>query len=259
MSTARAPLLLTLLCALAGCAALTPQTYQLEQIHQTYTSEWVDAEFPPPSQQPGAVNGSGKFTHTLESIRNYKIQYGTDTRAAAHLTVLEGMIYLQSGSPGMAALLEPDVDAAREVLLTTSGVAARDVIIAVSYPYLVEGWSEIGKGGYDVMIERFTDAADGIADELANIPPDARAAVDVDSGGAYVATSAAIFYTWAGAVNPTPENKKAMAIKGEAVLGPWLSERERTAAVDGTFRDLEWGSRLRYLEWYAWLHDKAGV
>lgn len=41
MSTARAPLLLTLLCALAGCAALTPQTYQLEQIHQTYTSEWV--------------------------------------------------------------------------------------------------------------------------------------------------------------------------------------------------------------------------
>ena len=45
----------------------------------------------------------------------------------------------------------------------------------------------------------------------------------------------------------------------EAVLGPWLSERERTAVLGGTFRDLEWGSRLRYLEWYAWLHDKAGV
>ena len=205
------------------------------------------------------MNGRGKFSHTLESIRNYKSQYGTDTKQAAHLTVLEGMIYLQSGSPGMAALLEPEVEAAREVLVSTSGLASRDAIIAVSYPHLVEGWSEIGKGGYEVSVERFTGAADAIADELAKIPPDAHAAVDVDSGAAYVAASAAIFYTWAGAVDPTPENQQAMAIKGEAVLGPWLSERERTAAVDGTFRDLEWGSRLRYLEWYAWLHDKAGV
>ncbi len=35
MTTSRTVLLLALLCVLAGCAALTPQTYQLEQIHQT--------------------------------------------------------------------------------------------------------------------------------------------------------------------------------------------------------------------------------
>ncbi len=132
------------------------------------------------------MNGRGKFSHTLESIRNYKSQYGADTKQAAHLTVLEGMIYLQSGSPGMAAPLEPEVEAAREVLVSTSGLASRDAIIAVSYPHLVEGWSEIGKGVYEVWVERFTGAADAIADELTAIPPDARAAIDVGSGAAYV-------------------------------------------------------------------------
>ena len=169
------------------------------------------------------------------------------------------MIYLQSGSPGMAKLLETEVADAEQRLKSPAGVVTRDYIFAKCYPSLVNGWEAIYKKGVNVVPTDFSNPADTITSALNEIPEEERAAVDVDSGGAYVATSAAIFYVWANAAEPSDEMKRKMATKGKAVLRPWLSDQERTAVEQGTYKnkDLEWGSRLRYLEWYEWLRANA--
>jgi hypothetical protein len=142
-------------------------------------------------------------------------------------------------------------------LKPSDGTATRDYVFAVCYPHLVDGWKAIGKAvdNVEVGVEDFTRPAEKIVEELGTIGKDARASFDVDSGGAYVATSAAIFFTWAGAARPTADHKRAMAKKGRAALEPWLSDREK---VNAAAAGMEWGSRKRFVEWYAWLREKAG-
>lgn len=258
--TARFALLLVLV-VLAGCI-LTPKTYQLELIHQNYTTEWIDwssTSLPAATNNPQVVDGGGHFKNTLAGIKNYKQVHGNTSSIAAHLTVLEGMIYIQSGKPGMAKLLAPEVKEALPRLKSGGGVATRDYIFAMCYDSLTNGWAAIYKNGVDVTTEDFGKPADNITKKLNEIPKEARAAGDVNSGGAYVATSAAIFYVWAHAAAPAVIPLKDVATKGKAVLKPWLSDLEICAVEKGTYKnqDFEWGGRLRYLEWYDFLHNKS--
>ncbi len=252
---------LWLLIGLTSCQVITPRTYQLEQIHQTYTKEWVAAPVPRAGQSPPVGKGKGAFNATLQSIRNYEAQFGKGTREAAHLTVLEGMIYLQSGAPGMARLLEPEVAAAKDRLMSSGGVATRDYIFADCFPELVDGWSAVwgvNNGDRSVTASDFRAAADGIRDKLAKITPAQRAAAQEDSGGAYVATSGAIFYIWAASGGSPPLSEMARA--GRDLLDPWLTPTERSSAISGSYKrsDMEWGSRQRFVEWYAYLNANSG-
>lgn len=244
---------------LADCSTFVAKTYRLEQIHETYTSEWVKADLTRPSTSPGVPKATSTFGATLEAIRNYKTQYGADTREAAHLTVLEGMIHLQSGSPGMARLLIPEVETAKGRLRSSGGTATRDSLFAECYPELVAGWSAVFGGNNDdtsVVAKDFLDAAEGIREKLGRIKLRERALANVDSGGAYVATSAVIFYMWAYQADTGggPELSD-LAARGKEVLEPWLSEAEIRAAKDGSFEKagMNWGSRERYVAWYAFL------
>jgi hypothetical protein len=241
--------LLATLLLLVGCRFLTPQTWQLEQIHQTYTAEWSKAELPAAAAQPSATVSGADYRNTLTAIRNYRAAHPDDPRVLAHLTVLEGMIYLQSGQPGMARLIAPDVKAAIPELESSAGVATRDYLFARCFPDLVNGWEAVVTPVGDPAV--YENAANGIVSVLEEIRPEQRAAAEVDSGGAYVATSAAVFHLWAHAASPGTVSLKGQAAKGAAALGPWIADRERAAP------EMDWSSRTRYVEWYAWLVEQA--
>jgi hypothetical protein len=251
---------LAVVLATLSCSTLTPKAYQLEQIHQTYTAEWARAKLPDPgAAAPSPANQAQAFNATLAAIRNYKAIYGNTDAVAAHLTVLEGMIYLQSGHTGMARLMEQDIAEQSATFGSASGVATRDKLFAASYPALVDGWEAIFRKS--VNPKDFTDAADALVETLNQVNPGERASAEVDSGGAYIATSAAIFYLWSSSRDPVVHPKKQAATKGAAALKPWMSELEITA-VEGSSepfskRGLDFGSRQRFVDWYAWLYANA--
>jgi len=261
-------LILVFLASLSGCGTLTPKTYHLENIHHKYTDEWSEYSLQAltgPTVTSGINTGNGAFNNTLAGIRNYKKIYGEGSKVAAHLTVLEGMIYIQSGKTGMARLLVTEVRKAKEKLGNSAGIAVRDYIFADCYEELTSGWEAIYQvtiEGIDRKSDNFKNPADGIARKLTAISKDLRAQGDLDSGGAYVATSAAIFYLWAysaaqGAGNLTLQE---MAMKGKDVLEPWLSDDEISCVKQGiyTSKQFDWGSRQRYLDWYDYLLKKSG-
>ena len=99
----------------------------------------------------------------------------------------------------------------------------------------------------------FTNAADGIAAKLKDIDTKQRAKSDVDSGGAYVATCAAIFYVWGCEVHlPSPAKRKVAAANIMAVLGPWLDDSEKSAAAKDDFAGHVRNDRVRFVTWYQW-------
>lgn len=260
--------LVSLMVLMTGCNALTPKTYQLEQIHQNYTMEW--AEWSPLALSLAGANpaikiGEGSFKKTLAGIKNYKQIYGDASEVAAHLTVLEGMIYIQTGKPGMASLLSPEVIKAREKLKSATSVAARDYLYADCFDELTKGWGaiyQITKEGISKKPEDFIGPAGEISKKLSKISKETRAAADFDSGGAYVATSAAIFYLWAYFTSPEDSNfsLKDMSKKGKDILKPWLSQDEICSVEKGVYKneEFDWGSRRRYLDWYDYLQKKSG-
>ncbi|MGE3164105.1 MAG: hypothetical protein AB7O52_04325 [Planctomycetota bacterium] len=241
-----------------SCNALTPRTYQLEQIHSTYTQEWARTKLPQEGTAPALGSDREAFKATLAAIRNYKAEHGNTDAVAAHLTVLEGMIHLQSGHPGMARLLAKDIEDQRQLLESGSGLVTRDQLFADCYPALVDGWEAITKRSQDPQV--YSEAADRLVETLQAVDADQRAAAEIDSGGAYIATSAAIFYLWASSLDlTTPDSKKVAAEKGVAALKPWLSTAEIQAGEAGTAGEagLNWGSRERFVEWYEWLYATA--
>lgn len=239
-----------------GCNALTPKTYQLEQIHQTYTEEWVHAELPRQGATPPGPSNAGAFKGTLAAIQNFKATYGGDGPIGDHLTILEGMVHLQSGNIGMARLLEREM-VRKADRPATSVVMTRDQLIAACFPALVDGWEAIVDRSLDPA--RFSGAADAIAAKLQGLEWAERAAAELDSGGAYLATSAAIFYLWSSDRDPVGTPMKTAAQKGADVLRPWLHplEIEDAEARDLGSSETKWGSRQRFVDWHAWLHAKA--
>ncbi len=88
--------------ALAGCVRLAPRTTALKTIHQSYRTEFqqfLPLTIPAPgkimSEPIAPASDQPAFAQTLREIREYRLKYGEDSREAAHLKVLEGMIYLQ--------------------------------------------------------------------------------------------------------------------------------------------------------------------
>lgn len=262
------PLLLLLLPALllaSGCARLTPRTTALRSIHQTYRTEfdqYLQLTVPAPPAD-GAVNarpraageatGLAPFAATLREIRGYRIRYGE----TPHLTVLEGMIYLQTGQLGMARLLLPDLQRAADSLKQGDGAVARDQLLARNFEPLLAGWTALREPETRDAARRLAAAAAAIGAQLATLPR--TGAPEVDEGAIYLATSGAIFYAWVGKIISLQarEDRPCWCAKGRALIEPHLSESERRLARGIDYQSIPAG-RIRYLAWYNSLAVCAG-
>ncbi|NBO64507.1 MAG: hypothetical protein EBU88_06640 [Acidobacteria bacterium] len=256
-----------------SCAKLAPRSTALRQIHHTYRGEfdqYLQLTVPAPLADGTVSVGSrgaessapAPFASTLREIRAYRIRYGENNRESAHLTVLEGMIYLQTGQLGMARLLLPDLRRASESLGQGTGAAVRDRLLAQNFDSLLAGWTAIREPETRDSARRLAEAAGSIGIRLGS--PDRPGLErgfepEVDEGAIYLATSGAIFYAWVGKILSlqSREDRPCWCAKGMALIAPHLSETERRIARGIDFQSIPAG-RTRYLGWYNSLARCAG-
>lgn len=258
-----ATLVIILLC---GCAVLAPRTAALKSVHQTYRDDFAHWMVPSPADKPAPLSFSNQppFSATLQAIRNFRARYGEDSAEAAHLTVLEGMVYLQSGRVGMAKLIAAEVAKAGQHLQSATGKNVRDALFAENFADLLTGWEEINdeSDNDDATFtewQKLRDAANAIEQRLQQKIQDKKLAdADADQGGIYLATTAGIFYVWAYAYEKI-ENPQSAAVDKQTwftnareIIGSFLSSTEKEAAADPSLNQAATG-RLRYLLWYGWL------
>ncbi|MCI0490876.1 MAG: hypothetical protein L0229_30150 [Blastocatellia bacterium] len=258
--------------AFNGCARLTPKTTALKKIHESYRTDFqqfLQLSVPAPEREPKAPQSTPDqtaFANTLREIRDYRVKYGENSKEAAHLKVLEGMIYLQSGQFGMAKLVAPDVSNAQSSLKSGTGAYTRDQLLAMSFRDLIEGWEEIQKqfdtraGATGANVEVVQRAADNIKEKLDNLDKDRSklARPEVDEGAIYLATTAAIFYVWVYQLRSLqePDSKAQWFGKGQELIGRYLTETEKKAAEGASTTNVPAG-RLRYINWYGFLTREA--
>jgi len=253
-----------------SCAKLTPRTTALRQIHQLYRGEFDQyLQLPPSNREVSAKRGSDEkvspapFAATLREIRSYRIKFGEDNRESAHLTVLEGMIYLQTRQLKMARLLLPDIQQAAANLGQGSGAAVRDRLLAQNFESLLAGWGAIDEKRSAIDKARiFAKAADSIGANLASLDrlePARTSEPEVDEGSIYLAATAAIFYLHAGenAGYRSPGDDPCWCAKGMSLIAPRLSESERRLARSVDNQSISVG-RIRYLRIYSSLILCAG-
>ncbi|MFY9608694.1 MAG: hypothetical protein WAU45_08790 [Blastocatellia bacterium] len=266
----RIAIVLLFVVATAGCFRFSPKTTALKQVHKTYRTEFAEFMVPPPGADPQLQKPAANepaFAGTLQAIREYRTKYGEDSQEAAHLKVLEGMIYLESGRLGMARLIKPDVQNAQSKLKSGTGRYTRDELLAKCFGHLVDGWQEINdfNDNDDATIAehaKLEPAADGIKDQVEKLAKPMLAQPEVDEGAIYLATTAAIFYVWVFKLKSDaglPEVKKSIWFKkGSDLIGDYLSDSEKTAATGATETKGSQLGRLRYLDWYGFLVREAG-
>lgn len=250
-----------------GCAVLTPRTSALRQIHHSYRSEFM-AHMPtsvpsPRSNQSGRLpvkDTESAFVETLHRIRQYRLNYDGATVENAHLLVLEGMIYLQTGQFDRARELEADILQTVDNLRGKRGTWTRDSLFAAHFKYLLAGWSAaIQLSGREIE-PILSGAAEGIDKSLAHLRektpgrnglPEKAEGADEDQALLYIATSGAIFYDHVGRLLSFDDEKniKLKCEKATQLMTPYLSENERRLAIAGVYEAAP-KHRLRYLEWY---------
>jgi hypothetical protein len=194
---------------LMGCGVF-PKTTALSTLHDTYRREFIQAELPEAksvsleAKEPQGLQ-AGSFQETLAAIADYRRKYPDATKELSHLTVLEGMIYLQSRQFGLARLAAKDVEAAGKNL-SASESAPRDSLFAAVFASLVDGWEVIARhetGTPNINDkpkeygEILAQAADRMQQKLCEVKNAGRLrVVEGDQGASYIATTAAIFYFW---------------------------------------------------------------
>lgn len=257
-------LLLPLL--LGGCKAVLPRTAALQSVHEAYRDEFTKFVMIDPNKALTATAPEhGDFDVTLRRIRDFRASYGEDSPEEAHLTVLEGMIYLQTGRIGMASLISQDVSQKAAKLSSGTGQEVRDKLFAESFKFLVEGWGEIAEqnDGDDQLADwsKLREAAVGIETKLNDTNRFKFASAEVDAGGVYLAATAGTFNVWAAQRareqhQPNADQSRTNWYRESFfVIGRFLGPTERKAAHDESIqKDASPDSlaRLRYLYWYAW-------
>lgn len=296
-----------LLCSLAsaGCGpfgaparVLTPQTSRLKAVHDLYRQEFAksflpgngkvrDGKFPDGSF---CTPQDGAFSETLRAIRAYRVDYQREPKCAeqeagqcdpeashktlAHLTVLEGMIYLQSGRPGLASLMQNMVAAQKGQLISGAGVYTRDFIFADNFADLIDAWETVcrwDRSGPSLAEEdasRVSAPARRIGSRLAQYRQEGKLAyAEPDEGAIYMATAAAIFDVWAYKVlqdkcttnrGCEEDFQTKYFAHGRDLIAPHLSNTEKGGADHVDISQAPPG-RLRYILWYQFLKDKAGA
>ena len=135
-----APLALAIAVALGGCqwrenpaSRAAPETAAVEAVNSAYNAEFQaalpamqDNRFPP-----------GSFDRTLVAIRAARSR-ALAPEVAAHLSVREALVYLQTGELGRARAIAPEVAEAAGALGAESGPLNRDAMIAAAWPALLQ-------------------------------------------------------------------------------------------------------------------------
>ena len=259
----------------SGCvtSALTPQATELARVHDLYADEFAELAEPTaastgtaPQPAPGDA-----FARSLSAIHDFRLRHPTAAQELAHLKVLEGMIYLQSGRFGLAEAVLPEITAARAQLRSSTGRPTRDALFADNFPHLLAGWKAT-RGDDNRTWQTFENAGNAIAAslrEVQNLPPEQRANIEVDEGALYLASTAAVFYTWAAreiAMShdraQAPEKTRQWYQTARELIGGFLTPAERSATFDEDLSDdpklAPPRGRLRYVDWYHWLNGQIG-
>lgn len=254
-----------------------PVRTALDEIREQYKAEFAEAVFPEPGKEPllagAAMNGKG-FPKTLKAIRAVDRQYGTGLREHAHLTVIKGMIQLQTGQFRSASAMEPDIVKAAS-LLSSPPDLNRGGLVARNFKHIVAGWSEITKYNENLKARiggriypfpstnfgKIQAAADRISEDLRRHAKENPLLVkdpESDLGGLHVASIAATFYAKCAAQKREKKEKAVLYKKGSDLMGLFLTENEKNSAVRRQQMNPSISScHLRYLGWYGWLSKRA--
>ncbi len=283
-----------------GCTRLAPKSTGLRNIHNTYRNEFdqylrlgIPAAADSREETIKRINSASidltrqaAFSETLREIRYYRVMHGESTREAAHLTVLEGMIYLQTGQFSLASLLVPEIKKAEALLSENSGSMARDRLFAATFEALINGWGAISRSERRIsnllsrsaatpiatvpLYLQLANASTTIGKELETLRSNKKVIYqpEVDDGAIYLATTAAIFYLHVGEVmlfkypdesmkQQRQEEIACWCEKGRLLMAPFLSDSEKRIA-EGVDSVSAPPGRLRYLGWYKYLTGCAG-
>jgi hypothetical protein len=241
-----------------GGAASNSKAAALGSVHKIYQEEFAAVALPGPSQRPSAPTNEQAFQRTVAAINEFKKTHGTDGAEAAHLSVLEGMAYLQSGQIGRARLMREEVKQAAPKLRSSDGSYTRDELLARSFEPLLTGWEQVRNAGSGSNVSpsstQFKQAADGIEEVLTGLDARRLAAPEVDAGAKYLATSSAIFRVWYGSMQRA--QKAAAYQQGATLVGRFLSAEEKQAAETNNVAQLP-APRQRFAAWYRFLRQAS--
>ena len=204
-------LILLLVLYVAGCAAITPRTADLQNVHQLYREEFLSSAIPksPNDQKDIACQPTDEaFSQSLRAIRDYQVKYPqADSRVTQHLYVLQAMIYLQSGRPGMARLLQKEFIKTNKIVKRENEQYPRDALFAANLEALVDGWMaycmlDKARGPFqDPQFASQEQTLQTAAGEIqVNLESFETTNPAVDEGAIYLSASAAIFQMWASKI-----------------------------------------------------------
>ncbi len=268
---------------LTGCpATLAPSTADLQRVHELYATEFTSLAdaIPTPGSEPPAKqpSSSDAFIQSLRALNDYRAQHPEKSFELAHLDVLEGMIYLQSGRFGLARAVAPNVERAGATLSSApspqrstlgdapTASAVRDALLAKNFRALLDGWSATRNG--QSTPDDFDRAFRSIAESLTTTTTSS-IRLERDHGALYLATSAAIFQTWAHArdsmrVHLDPTDAKLRDLEhrrlqrytsARDLLARFLTDAERTTRLTEDLGDHIPVGRFRYVAWYHFFND----
>lgn len=261
-------LVLLIFFVVQSCSIFTPKTTALENVHNIYRTEFTQYMVPTtPGDKPEIelVRNQSAFVKSLQAIRDFRLKYGESDLESKHLQILEGMIYLQSGRFGMASLLSEEVKEAAEQLRSKSeGYYTRDYLLGMSFNHLLVGWQEINDYNDNdrntiAEYEKLEAAGISLEKQINGLDESKLSKPEVDQGAIYLAATAAIFYTWVYKLKSEErvEDNTNWFAKGRDLLGKFLTEDEKRIVAGNEQSSIPMSGRLRYLDWYAYLKEKA--
>jgi hypothetical protein len=246
-------LLIALFAMLWSCATPGPQSAELDRVHENYRREFAGLSMPQsPGEQP-----AGDFSDTLRAIREFKASHPGASKEAAHFTVLEGMIYLQTGQIGMARALRDDVAQAAIQLRQESGRHPRDELFALAFDPLLRGWADVhGPRRNNIDMLRAGEEISDLLERTGSGSGDK----DFDEGALYLAASASAFsapyLAGLGDTGSEKEESVRIATRNYKLIGRYLTPAEEQDARAG--RESPIPGRRRYLRLYRSMWERAG-
>lgn len=242
----------------------------LRSVHDTYLNEFQASltRENDGSEAAKALDPSNRnqFPETLTAISSFRSEYPNSTNAIKHVSVLEAMVYLQSGQYGLARLAAKNAKGMPGDLSTYKDGLIRDQL------FLLALTDERGRGLIDVweMIESTrgfpslekANTFEDLGDNLSDLAKRSKAPAH-DEGKTYIAAVAVLCYQWAMegkklAVVGTPAEKQRHIKEIETKYGnlmkdalePHLTDVEKNA-TDAELQELaRWSARYRYVRLY---------
>ena len=130
----RIMLVLTLVTGIVGCTGLRGALSDADQVRVRDVQAVYDADFRAAVVADGVGVAPGRFARTLAVLPSDTS--GLSQPVRGFYTLLEGLIYLQTGQLGQAKAIAPEVTGAAS-RLNTGGIADRNAIMAENFADLV--------------------------------------------------------------------------------------------------------------------------